>query len=47
MLLAIASITWYLFKYGLWLLYQQVVAFETGKKPNETYISQNPSAQFS
>ena len=47
MLLAIANITWYLFNYGLWLLHQQVFAFETAKKPNETFISQNPSGQFS
>ncbi len=47
MLLAIANITWYLFKYGLWLLDQQVFAFGTAKKPNETFILQTPSAQFS
>ncbi len=49
MLLAIANITWYLFQYALWLIhliYQKVFAFETAKKPNDTFISQNPSGQF-
>ena len=30
-----ANITSYLFKYGLWLLYQQVCAFETAKNPTK------------